>query len=174
MSSNWEIVLYLAPFAALIAGFALGRLTAQGAVQARRLQAELEGALKDGERARAELAASREEQAAYRGQVSDHMVGTVDRLRDLALQYRAVYDHLAEGAQDLCPERFAAIQNPMDTDLLTEAAGASAGPDAADPAIAETAAGPDAAKPAGPSSRKPAGSGGAEAPESLEDDDHRA
>jgi uncharacterized membrane-anchored protein YhcB (DUF1043 family) len=137
MSSNWEIVLYLAPFAGLLVGFGLGRLTAPGAAQARRLQAELEGALKDGERVGAELAASREEQAVYRGQVSDHMVGTVDRLRDLALQYRAVYDHLAEGAQDLCPERFAAIQDPMDTDLLTEG---FAGPDAAEPADPETAA----------------------------------
>jgi len=144
MSPNWEIVLYLAPFAGLILGFGLGRVTAPGAARARRLQAELEGALKDGERVRAELAASREEQAAYRGQVSDHMVGTVDRLRDLALQYRAVYDHLAGGAQHLCPERFAAIQDPMDTDLLT----AGAGP--------------------------PAGADGAEAPESPEHDENRA
>lgn len=144
MSSNWEIVLYLAPFAALLVGFALGRLTSQGEAQARRLQAELENALKDGERTRAELAASREEQASYRVQVSDHMVGTVDRLRDLALQYRAVYDHLAVGAQELCPERFDAIQSPMDTDLLTETAGAPAGPK------------------------------DAEAPESPEDDENRA
>ena len=127
MSPTWEIALYAAPFVALLAGFALGRLTARDAARARRLEAELEGALKESERARAELAATREEQTAYRGQVSDHMVGTVDRLRDLALQYRAVYDHLAAGAQELCPERFPAIQSPMDTDLLTEASSARIG-----------------------------------------------
>ena len=132
MTPTWEIVLYAAPFVALLAGLALGRFTARDAAQVRRLEAELEETLKETERVRAELAASREEQAGYRSQVSDHMVGTVDRLRDLALQYRAVYDHLAEGAQQLCPERFAAIQSPMDTDLLTEASSARVASDGED------------------------------------------
>ncbi len=133
MTPTWQIALYAAPFVALLAGLALGRLTSREATRARRLGAELEGALKETELLRAELAASREEQADYQRKVSDHMVGTVDRLRDLALQYRAVYDHLAEGAQELCPERFPAIQSPMDTDLLTEGSSEAVRPEGTEP-----------------------------------------
>ncbi len=119
MTAPWDIVLYLAPFAALIAGFALGRLTASHASRARQLESELEVARKDAERIFGELEALREEQTRYQGQVSEHIVGTADRMRDLALQYRAVYDHLAEGARELCPDRFEALGSPMETDLLT-------------------------------------------------------
>lgn len=118
---TWQNALYLAPFAAALVGFLLGRLTASHAARARQLEAELEGALKEGERLAAELAAIREEQTRYRSEVADHLVGTADRMRDLALQYRAVYDHLADGARSLSPESFEAVESPMQTDLLTEA-----------------------------------------------------
>ena len=113
-----EFALYLIPLAVGVLGFGLGRFTASGAARARELESHLEDMRKDNERLRTELDASRSAQEHYRDGVADHFVGTADRLRDLALQYRAVYDHLAEGARELCPERFAAIESPMETDLL--------------------------------------------------------
>src|SRR5690606_39350720 len=40
----------------------------------------------------------------YRQDVSEHFAQTSKLLRDLTLQYRNVYEHLAEGARTLCPE----------------------------------------------------------------------
>lgn len=42
--------------------------------------------------------------ATYRSQVSGHFVETSRRLHDLTLQYKSVYEHLADGARTLCPE----------------------------------------------------------------------
>ncbi len=120
-----DLALYLIPLGVGVAGFLLGRLTASHAARARELETQLESARKEGERARSELEAVLASQEQYRGEVADHFVGTADRLRDLALQYRAVYDHLALGARDLCPERFEAIESPMETDLLTSVSSSS-------------------------------------------------
>jgi uncharacterized membrane-anchored protein YhcB (DUF1043 family) len=62
-----------------------------------RLAAEAQGA-------QDELKRKRQEAEGYRGQVSEHFGDTSRLLRDLTLQYRAVYEHLAEGARDLCAE----------------------------------------------------------------------
>ncbi len=51
-----------------------------------------------------ELATTREELEQYRKRVAEHFDGTSRLLHDLTLQYRAVYEHLAEGAQSLCPD----------------------------------------------------------------------
>lgn len=51
-----------------------------------------------------DLEATREELEQYRQQVAEHFDGTSRLLRDLTLQYRAVYEHLAQGAQSLCPD----------------------------------------------------------------------
>lgn len=50
------------------------------------------------------LQLAEEEMNQYRAQVSDHFSDTSKLLRDLTLQYRSVYEHLAEGARTLCPE----------------------------------------------------------------------
>lgn len=52
------------------------------------------------ERARAEL-------AAYRGNVTDHFKETAVKFRQLGEQYKALHEHLAEGAEALCemPDR---------------------------------------------------------------------
>ncbi len=71
-------------------GLALGR--SSNKLEARVL--ELEG----------ELTESRAALARYREEVGQHFGKTSDLLRDLTLQYRAVYDHLAEGANSLCPD----------------------------------------------------------------------
>lgn len=50
------------------------------------------------------LQLAEDEMNQYRAQVSDHFSDTSKLLRDLTLQYRNVYEHLADGARTLCPE----------------------------------------------------------------------
>lgn len=68
--------------------------------------------------------------ATYRSQVSGHFVETSRRLHDLTLQYKSVYEHLADGARTLCPEGAVAIAPSLAEAALPETA--SAGPDAAE------------------------------------------
>jgi hypothetical protein len=65
------------------------------------------GSRREAARARAleeQLRSSEAEHTRYRGQVSEHFTETSRRLRDLTLQYKSVYEHLADGARTLCPE----------------------------------------------------------------------
>jgi uncharacterized membrane-anchored protein YhcB (DUF1043 family) len=50
------------------------------------------------------LQIAEEDMTRYRAQVSEHFADTSKLLRDLTLQYRNVYEHLAEGARTLCPD----------------------------------------------------------------------
>jgi len=105
------------PFAilgALVVGgvaFALGRRTAGSTRKLRELRGALESATEEGEQVRQEL-------QHYRTQVSDHFATTSERLHDLTVQYRAVYDHLAEGAGQLCPESFEQLDGGLGLDTL--------------------------------------------------------
>ena len=47
-------------------------------------------------------------------------MGTSERLRELTFQYRAIYNHLAEGAVDLCPEGFEKLDGGLGLDALPE------------------------------------------------------
>ena len=73
----------------LVIGFGLGR-RGQGARRVRQLERELREA--------------RDEMTRYRSEVSQHFGETSRLLHDLTLQYRNVYEHLAEGASTLCPD----------------------------------------------------------------------
>jgi uncharacterized membrane-anchored protein YhcB (DUF1043 family) len=106
--------------AGVAVGFLLGRRTSAARAQARQLEEELEELQKEQERARAEIQAGREELEGYRAKVADHFAGTSERLRDLTLQYRAVYNHLAEGAGELCPEGFEKLDGGLGLDALPE------------------------------------------------------
>jgi len=77
--------------AAFWIGLALGRRRSADAVERAR---ELEDRLQLAE----------DEMNRYRGDVSEHFGQTSKLLRDLTLQYRNVYEHLADGARTLCPE----------------------------------------------------------------------
>ena len=107
--------LWIAVAAALAGGlgFALGRI---GGATARRVRA-LGVALAE-ERAAHDKA--RSEYEAYRKQVADHFGETSERLHDLTLQYRAVYEHLAKGATELCPEGFSKLEGGLGLDALPE------------------------------------------------------
>jgi uncharacterized membrane-anchored protein YhcB (DUF1043 family) len=111
--------LLLSPAVWLVAAIALGI----GVLLGRSLGGG--SARREAERARAlqeQLEQAQAEQARYRAQVSDHFVETSRRLRDLTTQYKAVYEHLADGARALCPEGVVAI-----APSLAEALPATAG-----------------------------------------------
>lgn len=91
--ATWPPLLWLIAAIALLAGYALGSLLSrrgQSPERVRQLERELD--------------AARDEFAAYREQVSGHFTDTSKHLRDLALQYRTVYEHLSDGARVLCPD----------------------------------------------------------------------
>jgi hypothetical protein len=88
-------MLWLAAAGSLLVGIVLGALFARA------------GSRREAARAREleeQLRSSEAEQTRYRGQVSEHFTETSRRLRDLTLQYKSVYEHLADGARTLCPE----------------------------------------------------------------------
>ena len=126
-------------FAGAALGLLFGRRTSAVRARARELEAELEELRKEHELAQAEIRAGREDLAraqaeirqgrdevartregfeSYRGKVADHFVGTSERLRELTFQYRAIYNHLAEGAVELCPEGFEKLEGGLGLDAL--------------------------------------------------------
>jgi uncharacterized membrane-anchored protein YhcB (DUF1043 family) len=95
-SSFWSDPVALAIAAVVLAvafwlGLAVGRRRSRDAAERAR---ELEDRLQLAE----------DEMNRYRHEVSEHFGQTSKLLRDLTLQYRNVYEHLAEGARSLCPE----------------------------------------------------------------------
>jgi len=88
----------------LAAGFLLGRSTGALRRRVRELEKDLRLASVRLEGAAEELKRSEQQLEDYRNQVVAHFSGTGEKLRDLTLQYRAVWDQLAEGARTLCPE----------------------------------------------------------------------
>lgn len=111
----------------VVLGLLLGRRTSAARATARQLEGELEELRKEHERAQAEIRAGRDELErtregfeSYRGKVSDHFVGTSERLRELTFQYRSIYNHLAEGAGELCPEGFQKLDGGLGLDALPE------------------------------------------------------
>lgn len=108
-------------------GVLLGRRSSEGVARARALETELavertarERVLEEKRAVDEELAAARADAEQYRGRVVDHFYGTSEQLRALTVQYRAVYDHLAEGAQALCPETFQALRAGLEPPALEE------------------------------------------------------
>lgn len=58
-----------------------------------------------------ELQQSREELVRYRDQVTQHFLQTADLLHAMTANYRAVYEHLANGAQNLCEGQVQALSS---------------------------------------------------------------
>ena len=106
--------------AGVVLGFLIGRRSSAARARARQLEGDLEELRKEHEHAQAEVEAVRENLDRYRGKVADHFAGTSERLRDLTLQYRAVYSHLAEGAVELCPEGFEKLEGGLGLDAIPE------------------------------------------------------
>jgi len=61
------------------------------------------------------------EHDAYRKQVDDHFVNTAVLFKGLTEQYRDVYQHIAQGAGELCSEEAKALQTDLaETALLVQ------------------------------------------------------
>jgi uncharacterized membrane-anchored protein YhcB (DUF1043 family) len=60
----------------------------------------------------------KENHSEYRENVSDHFSMTAELVHHMTESYREVYQHLATGAQDLCPTDVAAKMLPTDTDAV--------------------------------------------------------
>jgi uncharacterized membrane-anchored protein YhcB (DUF1043 family) len=94
----WLIIGAVVTFGAgLCIGLYLGRTRQSGAT--RREAEELKGALRQ----------SQEELRHYQAQVTHHFTQTADLLQTLTADYRAVYEHLAAGAQALCDGQVTAL-----------------------------------------------------------------
>ena len=107
-------MLWFAAAGSLLVGILVGALFARA------------GSRREAARAREleeQLRSSEAEQTRYRGQVSEHFSETSRRLRDLTLQYKSVYEHLADGARTLCPEGTIEIAASLAEAALPIAAG---------------------------------------------------
>ena len=127
MSPDQIGYLVAAGIAVAVAAFLVGRLTGGGANRRRELEEQLADAQEEASRVAAEmedlveqLAAARDEHAAYRLNVLEHFSGTSDLLRDLTVQYRSVYEHLTKGASTLCPEGFVGLTEGLPVPQIAE------------------------------------------------------
>jgi len=96
---------------AILASYLIGRRVGTGPARLRELQSALDSALEEREQVRRET-------DDYKQRVAEHFTETSHRLHDLTLQYRAVYDHLAKGAGELCPDDFEKLEGGLGLDAL--------------------------------------------------------
>jgi hypothetical protein len=96
-------------------GFLIGLALGRSSNKAERRVRELEG----------ELETARAEHAGYRAEVSAHFGRSSELFRGMTLQYRAVYEHLADGARTLCPDKTDVLPAGGPEALLLGAAGAA-------------------------------------------------
>jgi len=111
-------------------GVLVGRRSSEGADRARALQAELDAQRLELERVQGEklslggeLERARQEAEGYRTRVVEHFYGTSEQLRALTLRYRELFEHLADGARDLCPEASSALQAGLEMPALSDGEG---------------------------------------------------
>ncbi|MEN8181280.1 MAG: DUF1043 family protein [Myxococcota bacterium] len=104
----------------LLLGTFLGRRTNRVRAYARGLEQKLEEqrlaqerVTREAQETRDELKRRQEDHERYRAEVTDHFGGTSRMLRELTLQYRAVYQHLAEGARGLCSDGSIPLENVL-------------------------------------------------------------
>lgn len=62
----------------------------------------------------------KESHVEYRDNVSDHFSMTAELVQHMTESYREVYQHLATGAQDLCPTDVASKLLPTESDAVFE------------------------------------------------------
>jgi|TARA_B110000483_G_C18042010_1_gene482992 uncharacterized membrane-anchored protein YhcB (DUF1043 family) len=62
----------------------------------------------------------KESHGEYQNNVSDHFSMTAELVQHMTQSYREVYQHLATGAQDLCPSEVASKLLPTDSDAVFE------------------------------------------------------
>ena len=114
------------PVVGVALGFLVARRTGPTVNRNRELEGEIEVLRRQSERAweenqtlKDDLDQAREAEAGYKKKVVEHFYGTSDQLRELTLQYRAVFDHLAVGARELCPDEFTALSGGLEPPALS-------------------------------------------------------
>lgn len=95
MAWNWGISIITFAFG-LGFGFLLATLLPPRGQRVRELEQQLEN--------------SQQELDSYRGKVNQHFQKTAELFEDMTDRYRAVYQHMASGAQTLCQEHPPALQ----------------------------------------------------------------
>jgi uncharacterized membrane-anchored protein YhcB (DUF1043 family) len=113
LQPEWIVVGALVVLALVAGAYAWGRRMGDGTRRVRELESRLEVAAQERERVEGEL-------RGYRERVADHFSETSERLHELTVQYRAVYEHLAKGASELCPESFEKLEGGLGLDALPE------------------------------------------------------
>ena len=90
-----------------------------------------------------ELADKQNEHQEYREQVAEHIAGSAKKFQSMTHQYRDLYDHLSDGAQQLCERRsiprelstshvdILAVESPASTPKLSDA------PEPAEPKVVD-------------------------------------
>ncbi len=103
--------LWAAVPAGFLLGILVGRFFSTGARRIKALKGELEQMRADLDRTKADLTETRgalerarAESAAYHGKVTEHFVRAADLFNSLTVNYRAVYEHLANSSIELCDE----------------------------------------------------------------------
>ncbi len=111
----------------LIVTFALGTIggfiisIVKGDLKRLRLaQAELERAQERADQLEQKLKHSHEEIAGYKKRVTSHFSKTAELFHTLAHDYRALYRHMAEGAQELCDASVVRLGSARNERLLTK------------------------------------------------------
>jgi uncharacterized membrane-anchored protein YhcB (DUF1043 family) len=106
-------------------GWVIGRFFSTAAKRIRALKAEieqtkaeLEETKNQLEQTRMTLEQTRNEAAEYRSQVAQHFSKTADLFNTLTLNYRAVYEHLAISAVNLCDEHVVMLSDGMPNDRI--------------------------------------------------------
>jgi uncharacterized membrane-anchored protein YhcB (DUF1043 family) len=120
LTASSGLTLAVAAALGLVLGFLAGRYGGAAASRVRQLQAALT-------EERVAFDKLHGEYEGYRKRVADHFTQTSERLHDLTLQYRSVYEHLAKGASDLCPQGFSKLEGGLGLDALPEEAEDGAG-----------------------------------------------
>lgn len=121
---DWWVTALLALAAGLAGGFLLGRQSDSAVRRSRELDRELHEA--------------RDELERYRAQVAEHFSSTADLVNTMTANYRAVYEHLANGAQQLCGDQELRLQAMEQSRSLPEAdGGAASGEPAREDAVGE-------------------------------------
>lgn len=113
----WQWALPVLTIVGAVIGFSIGRLSNDGVKRSIRLDQELQ-------EARAEL-------ERYRNRVVEHFSTTADLVNRMTADYRAVYEHLAKGAQQLAgnqvPRLEAIASSPPEPPLGMPAGGIADG-----------------------------------------------
>lgn len=114
---DWWVTALLALMAGLAGGFLLGRQSDSAARRSRELDRELHEA--------------RDELERYKVRVAEHFSSTADLVNTMTANYRAVYEHLANGAQQLCGDRELRLQAMEQSRSLPQADGGEASEESA-------------------------------------------